>query len=145
MKAMVTVTTVSMLLTASAIHAHHSTTPVYDGKRLVTKTGVVTSFRLVNPHATLTLDVPGEGGEVVPWIIEFDGRVNLTRFGWSDDTLKPGDRITVTGNPTHSGSPRMFFLELERPDGTHLRRAMIDPTVAAAEEARRKRVEQRQQ
>ena len=55
------------------------------------------------------------------------------------------ERVTVTGNPTHSGSPRMFFIELERPDGTHLRRAMIGPSVAAAEEARRKRAEQKQQ
>ena len=135
----------AMLLSAGVIHAHHSTTPVYDGKRIVTKTGVVTSFRLVNPHAMLTLDVAAEDGKVVPWIVEFDGRLNLTRFGWHDDTLKPGDRITVTGNPTHSDSPRMFFIELERPDGTQLRRAMIDPTVDAIEEARRRRGEQKQQ
>jgi hypothetical protein len=145
MRAKLTVAAAALLLFAGATHAHHSTTPVYDSKRTVTKTGVVTSFRLVNPHAMLKLDVADESGTVVPWTVEFDGRVNLTRFGWDDDTLKPGDRITVTGNPTHSDSPRMFFIELERPDGTQLRRAMIDPTQAAIEEARRKRAEQKQQ
>lgn len=130
---------------AGTAYAHHSTTPVYDGARIVAKTGVVTSFKLVNPHALLTLDVAEEDGTVVPWIVEFDGRVNLARFGWDDDTLQPGDRITVTGNPTHNDSPRMFFWELARPDGTTLRRPMIDRTVAAHEEARRKRAEQKQQ
>jgi len=143
MKAKLIATTAAMLLYAGSIHAHHSTTPVYDTTRTVTKTGVVAQFRLVNPHATLKLEVAEEGGNVVPWIVEFDGRVNLTRFGWNDDTLKPGDRITVMGNPTHSNSPRMFFIELERPDGTQLRRAMIDPTVGALEEARRQRAEQK--
>jgi len=145
MRAKLTVAAAAILLFASASHAHHSTTPVYDSNRTVTKTGVVTSFRLVNPHALLKLDVAEEDGKVVQWIVEFDGRVNLTRFGWNDETLKPGDRVTVTGNPTHSDAPRMFFIELERPDGTQLRRAMIDPTVDAIEEARRKRAEQKQQ
>jgi len=144
MKKKLTVAAAAMLL-SGAIHAHHSTTPVYDGKRTVTKTGVVTSFRLVNPHAMLTFEVTEEGGRVVPWIVEFDGRVNLTRFGWNDATLKPGDRITVMGNPTHNDSPRMFFIELERPDGTQLRRPMIDRTLDALEEARRKRAEQKPQ
>jgi len=142
MKGKLIVAAAAMLLSAGEVQAHHSTTPVYDGKRTVTRTGVVTSFRLVNPHAMLTFDVTEEGGQVVPWIVEFDGRVNLTRFGWDNDTLKPGDRITVTGNPTHNDSPRMFFLELERPDGTQLRRPMIDRTLDALEEARRKRAEQ---
>ena len=143
MRANLTVAAAAMLMSAG-IHAHHSTTPVYDSKRTVTKTGVVTSFRLVNPHAMLQIDVAEEGGKVVPWIVEFDGRVNLTRFGWDDDTLKPGDRVTVMGNPTHSDSPRMFFLGLERPDGTQLRRAMIDPTLDALEKARRRRAVQKQ-
>lgn len=144
MRAKLTVVAATILLSPGVIHAHHSTTPVYDGKRTVTKTGVVTSFRLVNPHTMVALDVVDDDGKVVPWIVEFDGRVNLTRFGWDDDTLKPGERITVTGNPTHSDSPRMFFIELARPDGTQLRRPMIDPTVDALEEARRRRAEQKQ-
>ena len=145
MRAKLIAAATAMLMFSGGIHAHHSTTPVYDGKRTVTMTGVVTSFRLVNPHAMLTLDVAEEGGKVVPWTVEFDGRVNLTRFGWDDDTLKPGDLVTVTGEPTHNDSPRMFFIKLERPDGTELRRAMIDPTLDSLEQARRKRAEQKQQ
>jgi hypothetical protein len=145
MRAKLIVAAAAMVLRVGGLHAHHSTTPVYDSRKAVTKAGVVTSFRLVNPHAMLELEVAEEGGKVVPWIVEFDGRLNMTRFGWDHDTLKPGDWVTVTGNPTHSGSPRMFFIELQRPDGTQLRRAMIEPSVNAAEEARRKRAEQARQ
>jgi hypothetical protein len=130
-----------MLLSASAVHSHHSTTPVYASNRIVTKTGVVSSFRLVNPHAMLTLDVAEEDSTVVPWIVEFDGRLNLTRFGWTDETLKTGEVITVTGNPTHNDSPRMFFLELERSDGTRLRRPIVDQLIGTLEDARRQRAE----
>ena len=143
MRAKLIVVAAAMLLIARAIHAHHSTTPVYDSQRTVTKTGVVSSFKFVNPHAMLTLDVVEEGGRVVPWTVEFDGRVNMTRFGWTDETVKPGDHITVTGSPTHNDSPRMFFIVLERPDGTRLQRAMAR-NLDAIEEARRQRAGQKQ-
>lgn len=143
MRAQLTVST--MLLLASVAHSHHSTTPVYDNERIATKTGVVSEFRLVNPHAMLTLAVEEEGGRVVPWIVEFDGRLNLTRFGWTDDTLKPGDVVTITGNPTHNESPRMFFIALERSDGTQLRRPLLDHFFGPLEDARRQRVDRKQQ
>ncbi len=144
MKIWLDVAAAAMLLSASAAHAHHSWTPVYDGQRTVTKSGIVSSFRLVNPHAMLTLDVTEESGKVVPWTVEFDGRLNLIRFGWTDETLKTGDAVTVTGNPTHNESPRMFFIELERPDGTRLRRPIIDHLRDTLEDARRQRSKESQ-
>jgi capsid protein len=130
------------LLCATAAQAHHSFAPVYDGKRIVTKTGVITAFRLVNPHTMMTLDVTDDAGNVVQWTVEFDGRLNLTHYGWTDQTIKVGERVTVTGNPTHKASPRMSFMELERPDGTQLRRPMVDYALGTLEDARRKRAEQ---
>lgn len=145
MKIRLAIAAAAALLTASAAHPHHSTTPVYDSRRTVTKTGVVSSFRLVNPHAMLTLDVADESGKVARWTVEFDGRVNLTRFGWTDDTLKAGDVVTVTGSPTRNESPRMFFAELERPDGTRLRRPLVDQLFGTLEDARRQRAAEKQQ
>jgi hypothetical protein len=130
------------LLFISAVDAHHSVTPVYDATRVVRKEGVVRSFRFVNPHAMLTLDVE-ESGKVVSWLVEFDGLVNLARFGWTNATLKPGDQVIITGNPTHINTARMFFIELERSDGTHLRRPLFN-IGDELEQARRERAEPRQ-
>lgn len=122
--------------------AHHSFAPVYDGSRFASASGVVTSFRLVNPHALLTLDVTDDAGKVVQWTVEFDGRLNLTVFGWTPETIRVGERVTITGNPTHTGSPRLFFAFLERADGSLLRRPVVT-RYETLEQERRQRAQQR--
>ena len=127
------------LLAASAVaRAHHSFAPVYDGQRTVTVRGVVKEFRFINPHALMSIAVADATGKVVEWIVEFDGRLNLTEGGWTERSIVPGERLTVTGNPTHTDSPRMFFRKLVRPDGTEVIRHQ-DTRGAAIDEARRAR------
>ena len=133
----------ALLLSAAAASAHHSFAPVYDGSRTVTVAGTVTSFRLVNPHTMMTMDVTDEAGNVVKWTVEFAGRLNLTVGGWSDNTISAGERVTVTGNPTHTGSPRLSFVLLVRTDGTELRAG--NERLQAIEEERRQRTQQRDQ
>ena len=91
------------LLGTTAAPAHHSFSPVYDGTRTVTVAGVVAVFRLVNPHALMAIDVTDDAGKVVTWEVEFDGRLNLTNGGWNDATIAAGEKLRVTGNPTHRG------------------------------------------
>lgn len=133
-----------LLMSAGFAHAHHAFSPVYDGSRTVTVAGVVTAFRLVNPHALMAVDVRDATGKVTSWEVEFDGRLSLTNGGWNDDTIKVGERVSVTGNPTHTDSPRMFFVTLQRADGSSLQRPAIQ-RVQALEEERRQRIEQRKQ
>ena len=126
------------LLCMDVASSHHAFAPVYDGGRTVTVAGVVTAFRLVNPHAQMSVHVTDDAGKVVTWNVEFDGRLNLTNGGWSDDTVAVGERLTITGNPTHTGSSRMFFISLQKADGT----ALLRPAIArlqALEGQRRQR------
>jgi Family of unknown function (DUF6152) len=132
-----------MLLGARGALAHHSFSPVYDGNRTVTIVGVVTEFRLVNPHAHMALAVTDDSGHVTQWNVEFDGRLNLTNYGWDDNTIKIGERLTVTGNPTHTGSQQMFFTRLERADGSVLARG--GNRIESIEDERRRRREQSRQ
>jgi len=112
----------SLLAASLEAAAHHAFAPVYDIERQVSVTGTVVEFRLVNPHASMTVrSVDADGGSET-WTVDFDGRVNLTVAGWTEDTIKAGENITVVGNPTHAGSPRMFFIHLDREDGTRLLR-----------------------
>src|ERR1051326_1197037 len=106
------------LVSATRLYSHHSFSAVYDGTKQTTVTGVVTQFRFVNPHAMMSLDATDASGKVVKWIVEFDGRLNLSNFGWTADSIKAGEHITVTGNPSHTEANRIFFLKLTHPDGT---------------------------
>ena len=129
-------------LVVSNVAAHHSFAPVYDAKRTIVVEGVVKEFRFINPHALMLMDVTDDTGKVVTWTIEFAGRLNLGEGGWNEHTVTPGQKVTVTGNPTHTNSARMFFLHLARADGSEL----FPPAKArqdAIEEQRRQRARQR--
>lgn len=109
-----------LVLSAAETIAHHAFSPVYDEKRVITVAGVVTEFRFVNPHAMMFMDVADDSGKVAKWAVEFAGRLNLSEFGWTAESIKPGEKVTVTGNPTHTSSPRMFFRKIVRADGSEL-------------------------
>ena len=130
------------LLSYPVANSHHAMSPVYDATQEITIEGIVTEFRLVNPHAMITMDVLDEAGNRVTWAIELAGRLSLSRHGWTEDTVSLGERLTATGNPTHSGSPKMYFTRVVLEDGTE----MLGPGAVrsrAIEEQRRQRARER--
>lgn len=134
--------TIILLLLVTAVPAansHHSFSGVYDNTRVVTVTGVVTQFKFVNPHALMFMDVTDESGKVSKWTVEFAGRLNLSEIGWTADSIKVKERLTVTGNPTHAADvPRLFFVKIIKSDGTTL--LPTDPNrLKGIEEERRQR------
>ena len=135
---------VVLLLLMTTANAHHSFSGVYDGKQLITVSGVVTQFKFVNPHAMMLMDVTDASGKVAKWTIEFDGRLNLAEGGWTVDYIKAREQVTVTGNPAAAIPQRMFFRKLTRPDGTELVRYQ-DQRSKNVEEERRQRALQRNQ
>src|SRR5215510_15797740 len=132
------------LVPAGVADAHHAFAPVYDESRTITIKGTVTEFRLVNPHATISLDVVDSTGKHVAWTVEMAGLLSLSRHGWTPRTLSAGEPITVTGNPTHTGSPRIFFTRIVLADGTE-RVAPGMGDVGAIEAQRRQRARERPQ
>ena len=85
--------------------AHHSYA-AYDLNRTITLKGTVETFKWSNPHSTFTLVLLPEGrAEPVKWNIITSGPAILKRFGWTHDSLRPGDRVSVLCNPMTDGSP----------------------------------------
>ena len=99
--------------------AHHSIAEIYDENRTITIEGNVGRFFYEDPHTFVHLVVEGERGERRTWAVEFDGTAKLSQQGLSRETLQPGDRITVCGNPGRDpGAYGVLMLTLERsPDG----------------------------
>jgi hypothetical protein len=68
--------------------------------------------------------------------------LNLTVGGWTDDIIKVGEHVKITGNPDRKGIPRMFFVKLIHADGTELHLPSVE-TFNAIEEQRRQRALER--
>jgi len=136
----------AMLLVPMSATGHHSFAGVYDGDKVITVSGVVTQFKFMNPHALMYMDVTNRSGKVEKWTVEFDGRLNLSEGGWTTDSIKPKEHVTVAGNPARdsAASHLMFFRKLTKLDGTELVRYQ-DQRVNTVEEERRQRALQRNQ
>ena len=93
----------AVLVSMSSL-AHHSYA-AYDLIHTRTLEGTLESFHWSNPHSTFTLVLKPSGhGEPVKWNIITSSPAILKRFGWTQHSLKPGDRVSVICNPMSDGS-----------------------------------------
>ena len=96
-----------LLLNSLPVFAHHGDAGRYEDNVVVMQ-GTVVEMQLITPHSIIVVDVPDESGKVVRWQAEMGGRTAMIKeFGWTKDTLKPGDKITLTGRKVKSGAPYM--------------------------------------
>ena len=103
---------------SALVHGHHSFEAHFRTDETVTVGGVVTEFWFANPHARIYLDVTDEDGEVTEWMAEGGSRNVLTRRGWSEDTIRPGMVLIVSGNPSRDGSNAIGWQSLTGSDGS---------------------------
>ena len=100
--------------TSFAASAHHSIAAVYDSTRPQRIEGVVAEFQFVNPHPFVIVTVGAEGGGE-RWRLEMDNRFELADIGMTSATLKPGDRVVVTGSPGRTERRTLYIRQLDRP------------------------------
>jgi hypothetical protein len=101
---MVLVLAASFLAAQGMLFAHHGNA-AYDEKSPLTINGAVTDFLWVNPHVQVFVDVKNDQGEIVHWGCETVSPSKLFRSGWTRDSLKAGDQITITVYPAKSHAP----------------------------------------
>ena len=102
---------------AAAAAAHHSFAAIYDPQKPVTVTGVVTGVEWLNPHAHFFVDVENEEGVAENWDFELASPNGLMRLGWTRNSLKPGDEVTVEGFLARDGSNRVNTRNVTLADG----------------------------
>jgi len=98
------------------VSAHHSFASFYFEEQSITITGEVVEFEYRNPHAWVHVMAPDGTGAMQRYGAEWGATNRLARSGVSKDTLKPGDRVIVTGSPGRvAGEYKMHLKGIERP------------------------------
>jgi hypothetical protein len=93
------------LLTRAPALAHHSFAAFFDEGQTIKLTGKVTAFRFTNPHGLIAIEVTGPDGKVKQWAAETNSPAVLMRRGWTRNSLKAGDIITLEGWMSRDGKP----------------------------------------
>jgi hypothetical protein len=107
------------LMHARLAQAHHSNV-AFEVTKVVTVTGVVKEFQWRNPHTWLTLTVVDAKGKSVDWAIEGRAPGVLLRAGWSRDSLKLGETVTVDMSPAKDGTNTGLIARVTKANGTIL-------------------------
>jgi hypothetical protein len=109
----------ALLVLGIPLWAHHGNA-AYDTDNPITIRGTVTEFSWTNPHVQIYLDVKSDKGNVVHWSVETYSPGKLVRAGWSKESVKAGDVVSINLIPAKSGAPVGFLHKLVLPDGKEL-------------------------
>lgn len=109
---------IAALAAPAAAHAHHSFA-LFDTAKDVTLSGVVKEFEWTNPHVFIQVVAP-DGKE---WSIEASATNSLRRNGWTRNSFKPGDKVSIVMHPLKDGKPGGAFMHATFEDGRKLSEA----------------------
>jgi len=104
--------------------AHHGAA-AYDTTKKITVKGTVTDWFWANPHCFLKFDAKDDKGNVVHWATEASNPSDMVNLGWSKQSFKAGDEVTVTFMPVKNGQPVGRLEQVVLADGKILKARVI--------------------
>ncbi|MGD8325130.1 MAG: DUF6152 family protein [Gammaproteobacteria bacterium] len=89
---------------AFPVAAHHSFAAEFDADSPIALSGVVTKIEWRNPHTFFYIDLETEDGRHENWALEMGSPNGLMRRGWTRNSLRIGDEVSVEGSRAKDGS-----------------------------------------
>jgi len=108
---------VALLLSATALSAHHAFSSEFDASKPIILRGTVTKTEWINPHSWIHVDVKGSDGSVATWAIECGAPNSLLRRGLNKTSIPPGTALVIDGYQAKDGSTTANAKEITLPDG----------------------------
>ena len=96
-----------LLMTALPGEAHHSILGKFDDSQPMTIDGIVTLVDWRSPHVHIFINVTDETG-LANWAVEVESPDTLRSNGWTRDSVRPGDAITVDGMAARNESRQVW-------------------------------------
>jgi len=104
--------------------AHHGVA-AYDYSKTVTAKGTVTEFAWTNPHCKIFFDVTDSNHTVQHWVVEMHPPNDLLEHGWTRQTLRAGDVISLSFRPAKDFSVSGLLIDVTLPNGVELRQNLL--------------------
>lgn len=104
--------------------AHHGVA-AYDYTKTVTTKATVTSFAWINPHCKIYFDYTENGHKDEHWAVEMHPPSDLNDHGWTRQTLRPGDVISISFRPAKDGSTSGLLISVTLPNGLELKQNLL--------------------
>ena len=134
----------AIVLAVPAAHAHHAAGAVFTDEEIEVE-GVVSAYNFVNPHVNVMLVVTDGAGVETEWMVTGPAAPPMRRWGWTPDTLRPGQLIRFAGKKSRTGAPMLLiesaeiqsgrFVELDPANGSVVRRLQEAPDDSQAPDA----------
>ena len=97
------------------LHSHHWVSEVYDDSSVTLYEVVVQEFRFINPHPFVEVILAGESNPDDIWTLEMDNRWELQALGFTEDTLRAGDRIRIAANTSPFDDRALYVRLIDHP------------------------------
>jgi hypothetical protein len=109
----------ALFMVAAPLWAHHGV-QAYDMSRTLVLKGTIANFEWTNPHSQVHLDVADEHGQLAHWDFEAQPPSILAHAGWTRNSLKPGDQVTIYMHPAKNGTSIGILMKVVLANGQEL-------------------------
>lgn len=131
---LVLATALAMIATVPA-NAHHSFVAEFNPDDTIAFSGIVTKVDWRNPHTYFFLDVEDNAGGIANWAMELGSPNGLMRRGWTRNSLKVGDVVSIDGFRARDGSYKGNAVSVTLSDGHQLFAGTSNPYYDKDEDA----------